>query len=74
MFMNFSIFLLWAVYPSMVIHQEQCIFVTIYIYDSASRERTIFNNYPTLIELEPNLFPQLDRISSLLQRKSRTSK
>ena len=72
--MNFSIFLLCAVYPSMVIHQEQCIFVTIYIYDSASRERTIFNNYPTLIELEPNLFPQLDRISSLLQRKSRTSK
>ena len=36
-FMSFSNVLLYDVYPSVVIHQEQCTFI---IYDSAGRERT----------------------------------
>ena len=45
MFMNFSNFLLWEVYPSVVIHHEQCIFLT---YDPAGRER---NNFQQLIKI-----------------------
>ena len=41
MFLIFSNFLLWAVYPSMVIHHEQCIFI---IYGSAGRKKTVINN------------------------------
>ena len=37
MFMSFSNFLLWEVYPSIVIH-GQCIFIT---FDSARRERNL---------------------------------
>ena len=43
--LNFSNFLLWEVYPSMVIHHEQCILIT---YDSAGRER---NNFQQLIKI-----------------------
>ena len=42
--MNFSNFLLWEVYPSMVIDEEY-IFIT---YDSAGREKRIFNNLSKL--------------------------
>ena len=42
--MNFSNFLLWEVYPSMVIGGEY-FFIT---YDSAGREKRIFNNLSKL--------------------------
>ena len=49
MFINFSNFLLWVTYPSVVIHHEQCIFI---IYNSAGRERNNFQQLSKLIELK----------------------
>ena len=48
--MNFSNFLLWKVYLSMVIHHEQYIFVT-NVMDQPVGKETIFNNLSKLIEL-----------------------
>ena len=46
--MNFSNFLRWAVYISMVINHEQHILLQ---HDSAGRERNNFQQLPKLIEL-----------------------
>ena len=48
-FKNFSKFLLWALYPSMVIHHEQCVFV---IYDTSGRKRNSSQQLSKLIELK----------------------
>ena len=48
MFMNFLSVLLWEVYPGMVMHHEQCIFI---MYDSAGTERKHFLQQSKLIEL-----------------------
>ena len=47
--MKFSIFLLWVLYPSMVIHDEQGIFI---IYDSPGRETNNFEQLSKLNELK----------------------
>ena len=47
--MNFSNFILWAVYPIMEIHHEQWIFT---IYNSADRERNNSQQLSKLIELK----------------------
>ena len=49
MFMNFSNFLLWPVYASMVIHCEQCIFIILWL--SCQRKRQ-FLTAIKLIELK----------------------
>ena len=71
MFLIFSNFLLWAVYPSMVIHHEQCIFI---IYGSAGRKKNSCQQQKQTILIQKNSFPQLDLIKLHLQRKSPTSK
>ena len=48
MFMDFSNFLIWAVWPSVVMHHEQGILI---IYDSAGREKYNFQQLSKLIEL-----------------------
>ena len=47
--MNFPNFLIWQVYPSMVIHHEQYILV-IYVMTQLARER---NNFQQLIQVLP---------------------
>ena len=56
MFTSFSNFLLCAVYPSVAIHHEQCIFI---IYDLYDRER---DNFQQLLKLiEPKLIRAFNR-------------
>ena len=49
MFMNFSNFILYAVYTKMVVNHKQCIFI---IYDSGSRKGTISQQMSKLDELK----------------------
>ena len=49
MFMNFSNFILYAVYTKMVVNHKQCIFI---IYDSGSRKGTISQQMSKLNELK----------------------
>ena len=45
-FLNFS---LWAVYPTMITHHEQCIFI---IYDSTDREKKQLSKKLNLTKVE----------------------
>ena len=47
-FINFSIFLLWAVYPSIEIHHEQCIIITYHREKHKLAGKEIIFNYTTI--------------------------